>query len=173
MHILSPETDNCPSWISGRERMTVENILWSLSTKDCCRPRRGLNPRPPGLQSDGASNWATEAGPAEGHNDAVRCKWFEVPSRLRWFHRGYFQVPLQLEGNYPGFPSSNWATEAGPAGDIMMQLCVNGWKFPLGCGGFTASISKPLYNWKETTKGFLHRFNVLWGNSQMWLFQNI
>ena len=23
MHILSPETDNCPSWISGRERMTV------------------------------------------------------------------------------------------------------------------------------------------------------
>ena len=22
----------------------------------------GLNPRPPGLQSDGASNWATEAG---------------------------------------------------------------------------------------------------------------
>ena len=62
MHILSPETDNCPSWISGRERMTVENISWSISTKECCRPRRGLNPRPPGLQSDGASNWATEDG---------------------------------------------------------------------------------------------------------------
>ena len=62
MHILSPETDNCPSWISGRERMTVENISWSISTKECCRPRRGLNPRPPGLQSDGASNWATEVG---------------------------------------------------------------------------------------------------------------
>ena len=57
MHILSPETDNCPSWISGRERMTVENISWSISTKECCRPRRELNPRPPGLQSDGASNW--------------------------------------------------------------------------------------------------------------------
>ena len=26
VNILSPETDNCPSWISGRERMTVENI---------------------------------------------------------------------------------------------------------------------------------------------------
>ena len=63
VHILSPETDNCPSWISGRERMTVENISWSISTKECCRPRRGLNPRPPGLQSDGTSNWATEAGP--------------------------------------------------------------------------------------------------------------
>ena len=55
VHILSPETDKCPSWISGRERMTVENISWSISTKECCRPRRGLNPRPPGLQSDGAS----------------------------------------------------------------------------------------------------------------------
>ena len=62
VHILSPETDNCPSWISGRERMTVENISWSISTKECCRPRQGLNPRPPGLLSDGASNWATEAG---------------------------------------------------------------------------------------------------------------
>ena len=62
MHILLPETDNCPSWISGRERMTVENISWSVSTKECCRPRRGLNPRPPGLQSDGAFNWATKAG---------------------------------------------------------------------------------------------------------------
>ena len=41
--------------------MTVENISWSISTKECCRPRQGLNPRPPGLQSDGASNWATEA----------------------------------------------------------------------------------------------------------------
>ena len=62
VHILTPETDNCPSWISGRERMTVENISWSISTKECCQPRRGLNPPPPGLQSDGASNWATEAG---------------------------------------------------------------------------------------------------------------
>ena len=62
MHILLPETDNCPSWISGRERMTVENISWSISTKECCRPRWGLNPRPPGLQSECASNWATEAG---------------------------------------------------------------------------------------------------------------
>ena len=27
MHIHSPETDNCLSWISGRERMTAEKIL--------------------------------------------------------------------------------------------------------------------------------------------------
>ena len=41
VHILSPETDNCPSWISGRERMTVENISWSISMKECCQPGRG------------------------------------------------------------------------------------------------------------------------------------
>ena len=63
VHILSPEADNCPSWISGRDRMTVENISWSISTKECCRPRRGSNPRPPGLQSDSTSTWATEARP--------------------------------------------------------------------------------------------------------------
>ena len=50
--ILPPETDNCPSCISGRERMTVENISRSISMKECCRPRRGSNPQPPGLQSD-------------------------------------------------------------------------------------------------------------------------
>ena len=32
--------------------MTVESILLSISTKECFRPRRGSNPRPPGLQSD-------------------------------------------------------------------------------------------------------------------------
>ena len=53
VHILSPETDNCPSWISRRERMTVEKISWSISMKECCRPQWGLNPWPPGLQSDG------------------------------------------------------------------------------------------------------------------------
>ena len=62
VHILSPATDNCPSWISGRERMTVENISRSISMKGCCWPWQGLNPRTPGLQSDCSSNWATEAG---------------------------------------------------------------------------------------------------------------
>ena len=37
VHILSPETDNCPSWISGRERITLEKMI----------------PQPPGYQSDG------------------------------------------------------------------------------------------------------------------------
>ena len=31
---------NCPTWISGKERMTSENISWSISTKECCRPGR-------------------------------------------------------------------------------------------------------------------------------------
>ena len=61
--------------------MTIENISWSISTKECCRPRWGLNPRPPGLQSDGASNWATEAG----QNDVIdvdhyKPPWYFLPS---------------------------------------------------------------------------------------------
>ena len=44
-------TDNCPSWISGRERMTVEIISWSISTKECCRMWRS-NPRPSAYQAD-------------------------------------------------------------------------------------------------------------------------
>ena len=31
---------NCPSWIRGRMRMTVKNISSSISTKECCQPRR-------------------------------------------------------------------------------------------------------------------------------------
>ena len=76
--------------------MTVENISWSISTKECCRPRRGLNPRPSGLQSDCASNWATEAGNninfAEPHNTLVflhekkkkkKKKIFETPCKAQ------------------------------------------------------------------------------------------
>ena len=36
-----------PSWISGRERMTVENVSCSLSMSECCLTRRGSSPRPP------------------------------------------------------------------------------------------------------------------------------
>ena len=47
VQILSPETENC--W---RERMTRENISWSISRKECCRPWRVSNPWPFGLQSE-------------------------------------------------------------------------------------------------------------------------
>ena len=33
MHILSPITDNCPSWISGRERMVVEFFFMTKSPR--------------------------------------------------------------------------------------------------------------------------------------------
>ena len=36
VHILSPVTDNCPSWISGREKMVVEIISCLNSMKECC-----------------------------------------------------------------------------------------------------------------------------------------
>ena len=37
LHILLPVTDKCLSWISIREKITVEIILWSNSTKEWCR----------------------------------------------------------------------------------------------------------------------------------------
>ena len=61
VHILSPETDNCPSWISGKERMTLENISWSISTKEWCRPG-GVEPATSWSPVGRASNWATEVG---------------------------------------------------------------------------------------------------------------
>ena len=51
VHILSPGTDSCPSWISGRERMTVENNIINLHER-MLPTRRGLNPRPHSFQSD-------------------------------------------------------------------------------------------------------------------------
>ena len=53
--------------------MTIENISQSISTKECCRP--------PGLQSDGASNWATEAG-------GILVKIFYFPTSL------IFEAPI-------------------------------------------------------------------------------
>ena len=42
MQILSSETDKCLSWIRWRERMTIENISWSISMKEYCRPGRDI-----------------------------------------------------------------------------------------------------------------------------------
>ena len=52
VHILLPETDNCPSWISGRERMTSENISWSNLHERILLKRRESNLQPPDHQSD-------------------------------------------------------------------------------------------------------------------------
>ena len=63
MHILSQETDNCPSWIIERENDRTKYFMINLhermlqdlagiSTNECCRTRRGSNPRPPCHQSD-------------------------------------------------------------------------------------------------------------------------
>ena len=57
--ILLPETDNCPSRISRKERITIANISWSISMKEYCRTR-GSNPPPPVQQADAhpaVSHW--------------------------------------------------------------------------------------------------------------------
>ena len=52
MHILLPKNDNSPSWISGKERMTVENILWSNLHERMLPTQRGSNPQTPNNESD-------------------------------------------------------------------------------------------------------------------------
>ena len=58
--ILLPETDNCPSWLSWRERMTVKNISWSISMTKCCLTQKGSNSWPPD-HIRCASDWAAKA----------------------------------------------------------------------------------------------------------------
>ena len=79
--------------------MTVENISWSISMKECCRPRRGLNPRPPGLQSDGASNWATEAG-----NSSSKY-WYFFFFSSPWKHMLWYSLEV------PHWDTSKWVTQ--------------------------------------------------------------
>ena len=52
MHILSPETDNCPSWISGRERMTEKIFHDQSPWKNVAETQQGSNSWPPDLQSE-------------------------------------------------------------------------------------------------------------------------
>ena len=54
--------------------MTVENISSSISTKECCKPRRWLNSRPPGFQSN--------EYPTEPPRPAV---WLDNEKNLRWY----------------------------------------------------------------------------------------
>ena len=50
VHILSPQSDNWSTWISGRERMTVEkNFSWSVHEK-MLQHTAGINLRPPDHQ---------------------------------------------------------------------------------------------------------------------------
>ena len=52
VQILSPEIDNCPSWIRRRERMTLENISWSYLHERMLTTWRGLSPATSDNQSD-------------------------------------------------------------------------------------------------------------------------
>ena len=61
VHILLPETDDCHSWISRRERMTVENITWSVFVKECYWPGRGVEPPTYWSPVGRTSKWATNA----------------------------------------------------------------------------------------------------------------
>ena len=52
VHILSPETYDCPSWISGRERMSVEKYFMINIHERMSPTRRESNLQTPDHQSD-------------------------------------------------------------------------------------------------------------------------
>ena len=80
VHILSPETANCPSWISGREWPCAENITWSIrqsSRKNAVDPA-GVYPAISWPRVRRTSNWASKTGAPSVNNpksySAGKCK---------------------------------------------------------------------------------------------------
>ena len=117
--------------------MTVENISWSISTKECCRPRRWLNPRPPGLQLDGASITLllSRLSPLSGllvlwafFRQKLTTALLESAEGREWpqkiFHDQSPRKNVAEPTTYwsPVGHASNWATEAGK------QMHVQTWK---------------------------------------------
>ena len=80
VHILSLVTDNNPSWISGRRRMTVEIISWSISAK--VWDRAGIELATPGMAARHASvvrhvtDCATRLLCFIVWNDDLKWNWF-------------------------------------------------------------------------------------------------
>ena len=77
VHSLSPETDNCPSWISRRERMTVENISWSTSMRECCWPYLGQGRTCNRLITSGTSIQLSHRGRYKTYNN--HALWITSP----------------------------------------------------------------------------------------------
>ena len=107
MHTLSQVADNCPSWISGRERMTVEKISWSISTKECCRAR-AANSRSPDHQLSAHPTELTS--PAFPYENLLKNK--NVPSNIfRSIQSllGTFSLSLRRESPFPSPPEQWWS----------------------------------------------------------------
>ena len=107
--------------------MTIENISRSISSKECCRPQQGLNPRPPGLQLDGASNRATEAGnPVKTATDHYNLEILPHPS----------YSPDLSPCDYDLFPKlkmSLWAVRFEDLDELKVAMAIELHRITLGC----------------------------------------
>ena len=81
LHIRSPVTDNCPSWISERERKTVENIPWSNLHERMLPDPAGVEPATSWSPVGRASNWVI--GQQSVSNVIWAAKSENVPSYMR------------------------------------------------------------------------------------------
>ena len=98
----------------------------SISTKECCRPRRGLNPRPPGLQSDGASEPPRPAGTIVWSGI---CCLLQIRGDIHIIFFTYFSTKTYIVGIHPQymFLWRNWKNSN------TSQLIKNGLTLELWC----------------------------------------
>ena len=70
---LSPVTDNCPSWISGRVRMVVEMFLWpNLNENKMAGP--GLKPATPWFAVRLSSDWLSRPAKKKKKKSGARIR---------------------------------------------------------------------------------------------------
>ena len=100
VHILSLETDNCPSWISGRERM---KIFHDVSPRKNVADQAGVKPANSWSPVRCTFNWVTEDGFKSltlslpqgiiiGFCKQHRSRWDGSMSRLIWIYTVWHSV---------------------------------------------------------------------------------
>ena len=99
MHNLSPVTDNCPIWISGRERMAREMISRPISTKECYARPEDRTLIPGGQASDWAFIWRIDENyPLLIYFVPTVCVvWYEVAINIKFLQELFlFMCGLML-----------------------------------------------------------------------------
>ena len=114
MHILSPVTDNCSSWISGRGRMAVEMFSWPNLHERMCR------------------TWGSNSGPLACQANSLP---IELPRLMFWyvtiwqqfaiFHLLTEKISCIKNEFIRSYPLLKIPTFADPAhvSDVMYVLC--------------------------------------------------
>ena len=154
MPILSPVTDNCPSWISRRERMTIKKISWSIWTKEWCQTGESTC----NIQT---TSWT-----------CIRLHY--LPGSRGLLNRLVHMVPVCKDGQYnrhtnPVFNLPLWSKLSGPFNgkqgrEILKSLNKGTFQTLLARNGvYKFSFSqRPVRNWNELPGSLLSSAEDAW-----------